>query len=255
MALPLFISDEHGDAPWPCELPADATVADLLATVGHHRGVPAKTLVAEIAGQAVLDPRLPLADAGISSQAVVRVRAADLSLTGVKHWYVSVPEEYKLETLMDLYDTVVTGPSKTCVVFCLSRLKAQWIADKMKEKDFSVVALNQQMPQLVQGVADLGAPMVICTDAVSYGFDWHRASVVVQFDVHSEQFSPNRDDAIPEAQHLRRLGRSALQPAEGTLCMSITFICPEEDLEALSAFEEKYSCEELTMEFMDGFAT
>eukprot|EP01062_Namystynia_karyoxenos_P041999 TRINITY_DN30665_c0_g1_i3.p1 TRINITY_DN30665_c0_g1~~TRINITY_DN30665_c0_g1_i3.p1 ORF type:complete len:202 (+),score=17.15 TRINITY_DN30665_c0_g1_i3:99-704(+) len=105
MALQLFIRDEPEGAPWACELPADATVADLLAEAAAHQGVHASSLTAELPGQGALSPSLTLADAGVCPEAVVLVRDADRSLVGVTHWFCTAEiGEEKDDTVYELME-------------------------------------------------------------------------------------------------------------------------------------------------------
>ena len=75
-----------------------------------------------------------------------------LTLEGIKQFYVAVEEEYKLETLMDLYDSVSIAQS---VIFCNTRRKVDWLADQVATGAW-VVAME-------------GQPSMRCISATS----WH----------------------------------------------------------------------------------
>jgi translation initiation factor 4A len=57
-------------------------------------------------------------------------------LEGIKQFYINVDrEEWKLDTLCDLYDTLNITQ---CVIFCNSRRKVDWLTDQLRAKDFTV---------------------------------------------------------------------------------------------------------------------
>ena len=53
-------------------------------------------------------------------------------------------EEWKFETLCDLYDTLTVTQS---VIFCNTRRKAEWLADKMRKNNFTVTVMHGDMVQ------------------------------------------------------------------------------------------------------------
>jgi superfamily II DNA/RNA helicase len=56
--------------------------------------------------------------------------------TGIRQFYVAVDkEDWKLETLCDLYETLTITQA---VIFCNARKKVDWLADQLKSRDFTV---------------------------------------------------------------------------------------------------------------------
>lgn len=74
----------------------------------------------------------------------ILVKKEALTLEGIKQFYVAVEEEYKLETLMDLYDSVSIAQS---VIFCNTRRKVDWLAEQMNQKQFTVSFMHADMPK------------------------------------------------------------------------------------------------------------
>ena len=73
------------------------------------------------------------------------VKRDELTLEGIKQFFVSVErEEWKLDTLADLYETVTITQA---VIFCNTRRKVDWLTEKLKEKDFTVSAMHGDMEQ------------------------------------------------------------------------------------------------------------
>jgi len=51
-------------------------------------------------------------------------------------------EEWKFDTLCDLYDTLTITQA---VIFCNGKKKVQWLAEKMRENNFSVTFMHGDM--------------------------------------------------------------------------------------------------------------
>jgi len=51
---------------------------------------------------------------------------------------VSVCQEWKLDTLCDLYETLTITQA---VIFCNTRRKVEWLTEKMHSRDFTVSAI------------------------------------------------------------------------------------------------------------------
>jgi len=60
----------------------------------------------------------------------ILVKRDELMLEGIKQFYVNVDrEEWKLDTLCDLYETLAITQS---VIFTNTRRKVDWLTDKMR---------------------------------------------------------------------------------------------------------------------------
>ena len=74
----------------------------------------------------------------------ILVKRDELTLDGIKQFFVAVEkDEYKFETLCDLYDTLTITQA---VIFCNKRNKVEWLAKKMREANFSVSFMRGSMP-------------------------------------------------------------------------------------------------------------
>ena len=74
----------------------------------------------------------------------ILVKRDELTLDGIKQFFVAVEkDEYKFETLCDLYDTLTITQA---VIFCNKRNKVEWLAKKMREANFSVSFMHGSMP-------------------------------------------------------------------------------------------------------------
>ncbi|KAJ6125385.1 ATP-dependent RNA helicase eIF4A [Penicillium samsonianum] len=75
----------------------------------------------------------------------ILVRKQELPLEGIKQFYIAIEkEEWKLDTLFDLYETV---PITQAVIFCDTRRKVDWLTHNLTARDFSVSAMHGDMEQ------------------------------------------------------------------------------------------------------------
>lgn len=69
----------------------------------------------------------------------ILVKKDELTLEGIKQFYIAVEkEEWKLDTLCDLYETVTITQA---VIFCNTRRKVDWLTEKMHSREFTVSAM------------------------------------------------------------------------------------------------------------------
>ncbi|RKP13731.1 P-loop containing nucleoside triphosphate hydrolase protein, partial [Piptocephalis cylindrospora] len=75
----------------------------------------------------------------------ILVKRDELTLEGIKQFYIAVEkEDWKLETLSDLYETVTITQA---VIFCNTRRKVDWLTEKLTARDFTVSAMHGDMDQ------------------------------------------------------------------------------------------------------------
>merc|ERR1712137_214852 len=145
-----------------------------------------------------------------------------------KQFYVYVGrDDMKLETLLDLYETISVSQS---IIFCSTRRRAQDLADEMDAKDFGVSLIHadlnpQERTQVVKDFRNGASRVLISTDVLSRGLDVQAVSVVINFDL------PNR----PEP-YLHRIGRSGRHGKKG---VAINLIA-ERDVRTLRDVEQFY---------------
>jgi translation initiation factor 4A len=90
----------------------------------------------------------------------ILVKRDELTLEGIKQFYIAVEkEEWKLDTLCDLYETVTITQA---VIFCNTRRKVDWLTEKMHSREFTVSAM----------VRILGAAVSRCALTCFRGAAW-----------------------------------------------------------------------------------
>eukprot|EP00276_Gloeochaete_wittrockiana_P013676 CAMPEP_0184331144 /NCGR_PEP_ID=MMETSP1089-20130417/448_1 /TAXON_ID=38269 ORGANISM="Gloeochaete wittrockiana, Strain SAG46.84" /NCGR_SAMPLE_ID=MMETSP1089 /ASSEMBLY_ACC=CAM_ASM_000445 /LENGTH=392 /DNA_ID=CAMNT_0026653855 /DNA_START=65 /DNA_END=1243 /DNA_ORIENTATION=+ len=116
----------------------------------------------------------------------ILVKRDELTLEGIKQFYVMIDrEEYKFDTLCDLYETLSITQS---VIFCNTRRKVDELTEKMRGKDFTVSATHgetaQQERDVIMHEFRTGSSRVlITTDLLARGIDVQQVSLVINYDL------------------------------------------------------------------------
>ncbi|GFZ16658.1 eif4a-2 [Actinidia rufa] len=142
----------------------------------------------------------------------------ELTLEGIKQFYVNVDkEEWKLETLCDLYETLAITQS---VIFVNTRRKVDWLTDKMRSRDHTVSATHGDMDQntrdiIMREFRSGSSRVLITTDLLARGIDVQQVSLVINYDLPTQ----------PE-NYLHRIGRSGRFGRKG---VAINFVTKEDE--------------------------
>ena len=159
----------------------------------------------------------------------ILVKRDELTLEGIKQFYVNVDkEEWKLDTLCDLYETLAITQS---VIFANTRRKVDWLTDKMRQNNFTVSSMHGDMPQkerdAIMGEFRGGTTRVlITTDVWARGIDVQQVSLVINYDLPN-----NREN------YIHRIGRSGRYGRKG---VAINFV-KADDVRILRDIEQYYS--------------
>jgi len=190
-------------------LPPGAQVVLLSATLPHD--------VLEMTSKFMTDPIRVL------------VKRDGLTLEGIKQFFVSVErEEWKFDTLCDLYDTLTITQA---VIFCNTRRKVDWLADKMREANFTVSSMHADMEQkdrddIMKKFRAGESRVLISTDVWARGLDVPQVSLVINYDL------PNNREL-----YIHRIGRSGRYGRKG---VAINF-AKADDIRILRDIEQYYS--------------
>ena len=108
-------------------------------------------------------------------------------------------EEWKFDTLCDLYDTLTITQ---VVIFCKTKRKIDWLTKEMRSKNFTVSSMHGDMPQKERDaiMAEFRAGttrVLITTDVWACRLDVQQVSLVIKYDL------PNNREL-----YIHRIGRS-----------------------------------------------
>jgi superfamily II DNA/RNA helicase len=160
----------------------------------------------------------------------ILVKTEELTLQGIRQFYISCQkEEWKFDTLCDLYNTVSINQA---IIFCSTKRKVDWLAQKMNDDGFTVSCIHgdkledrqQIMNQFISG----GSRVLITTDLLARGIDVQQVSVVINSDLPSTRET-----------YLHRIGRSGRFGRRG---LAINFIT-QESYRLLKDLERFYDTE------------
>jgi translation initiation factor 4A len=159
----------------------------------------------------------------------ILVKRDELTLEGIKQFYIAVDrEEWKLDTLCDLYDTLNITQA---VIFCNTRRKVDYLTDKMRDRDHTVSSthgdIGQQERDVILNEFRTGSSRVlITTDLLARGIDVQQVSLVINYDLPR-----NLEN------YIHRIGRSGRFGRKG---VAINFVT-HEDIRALRELEQFYN--------------
>lgn len=171
----------------------------------------------------------------------ILVKKDELTLEGIKQFYIAVEkEEWKLDTLSDLYETVTITQA---VIFCNTRKKVDWLTNKLTERDFTVSAMHGDMDQaqrelIMKEFRSGSSRVLITTDLLARGIDVQQVSLVINYDLPA-----NREN------YIHRIGRGGRFGRKG---VAINFVTAE-DVRMMRDIETFYSTqiEEMPMNVAD----
>jgi len=158
----------------------------------------------------------------------ILVKKDELTLEGIRQFYIAIDrEEWKLDTLCDLYETVTITQA---IIYCNTRRKVEWLADQMGKRDFTVSTmhadLGQQDRDLIMREFRSGSSRVlISTDLLARGIDVQQVSLVINYDL-----PPNLEN------YLHRIGRSGRFGRKG---VAINFVTTN-DVKSMKDIEKYY---------------
>ncbi|KAH8855228.1 ATP-dependent RNA helicase eIF4A, partial [Schistosoma japonicum] len=165
----------------------------------------------------------------------ILIKKEELTLDGIKQFYINVSkEEYKLETLMDLYKVMNLSQ---VVIFVNSVRKASYLSEELANRNFQVSCINSDMEQekrdrVMEEYRSGRSRILLSTDVLARGIDVQQVSLVVNYDLPGDRET-----------YIHRIGRGGRFGRKGT---AINFITDTEK-EALRDLQTYYNTEILEM--------
>ena len=149
-------------------------------------------------------------------------------------------EEWKLDTLCDLYETLTITQ---CVIYVNTRRKVDWLVDKMQANDFTVSCSTVRWGRRKCGIILRefrrgSSRVLITTDLLARGIDVQQVSLVINYDLPT-----NHEN------YIHRIGRSGRFGRKG---VAINFLT-QEDVRTMREIEQVYNTtvEEMPMNVAD----
>eukprot|EP01084_Bolivina_argentea_P251938 422747_1 len=148
----------------------------------------------------------------------ITFKQCELSLDGIKQYYVSVEkEQYKLETLSDLYECLNIAQ---CIIFVNTQSKAIWLNNKLNEMEFKCCCIygNMEHEKRENILKEFRAGIyriLITTDLMEFGVDAHTMKYNVSLSICW-------DLPMDKEAYIYRVGRSGKYGRKGVVINFVT---------------------------------
>ena len=162
----------------------------------------------------------------INNPAKILVKKEELTLEGIRQYFIPMKREWKLEILLNLYKMMEITQA---IIYCNSKKTVDYVSEELTKKGFVVSSMHSELPQQerdkVMKEFRLGASRVlITTDLLARGIDVYQVSLVINYDIPKQKET-----------YIHRIGRSGRFGRKGT---AINFATPEEkeEMETIQKF-------------------
>jgi len=130
----------------------------------------------------------------------ILVKKDELTLEGIQQFYIAIEkEEWKMETLCDLYETVTITQA---IIYCNTRQKVDFLKDQLEKRFFTCSVMHSDMDQeernlIMREFRSGSSRILISTDLLARGIDVQQVSLVINYDLPTNLES-----------YLHRIGRA-----------------------------------------------
>lgn len=157
----------------------------------------------------------------------ILVKPEEITMRHIKQFYVALHEQWKLGTLMDLYDTISVTQS---IIFVNSIAKLEFLRREMTDRDFAVACYHseldmQERNEVIKDYKRGLSRVLIATDVLARGIDIETVSLVINYDI-----------PFDKDKYIHRIGRSGRASKKG---VAINFVT-ERDVRALREIEDYF---------------
>lgn len=156
----------------------------------------------------------------------ILIKNDQITLEGIKQYYVILKKEWKLESLLDIFKGLDIAQA---IIYCNGKKTVEFLTEEMKKRGHMVSSIHSNMLQIdrdrVMKEFRSGATRVlITTDLLSRGIDVYQVSIVVNYDLPREKET-----------YIHRIGRSGRYGRKGN---AINFVTTDEkeELENIQKF-------------------
>jgi translation initiation factor 4A len=138
----------------------------------------------------------------------ILVKKEELTLAGIKQFFIAIErEEWKMETLCDLYSTLTITQA---IIFVNTKRKCEWLSQQMTQRDFTVSSIHGELEQseresIMREFRSGSSRVLITTDVLAKGIDVQQVSLVINYDLPM-----NREFYIHRIGRCGRFGRKGV---------------------------------------------
>jgi translation initiation factor 4A len=164
----------------------------------------------------------------MNDPAKILVKNEELTLKGIKQYYVVLKKEWKFETLMNLYKTLDIAQA---IIYCNSKRNVDFLHEEMKKKKHLVSCIHSELPmperfRVMNEFRNGATRVLISTDLTSRGIDVYQVSIVINYDL-----------PLQKETYLHRIGRSGRFGKKGN-AINFVLIEEKEQLDSIMKYYE-----------------
>ena len=156
----------------------------------------------------------------------ILVKNEELTLEGIKQYYVFLKEEAKLDVLLQIYRGIEIAQA---IIYCNSKRSVDFVSEELKKKGHMVSSIHGDLKQIerdnvMRDFRSGATRVLITTDLLARGIDVYQVSLVINYELPREKET-----------YIHRIGRSGRFGRKGN---AINFVTPTEkdELEAIQKF-------------------
>mmetsp|Transcript_65195 Transcript_65195/g.108124 ORF Transcript_65195/g.108124 Transcript_65195/m.108124 type:complete len:208 (-) Transcript_65195:50-673(-) len=164
----------------------------------------------------------------------------ELTLEGVRQFYVALEQEWRKDTLLDLLELFTNTQA---IIYCNTRRKVEYLANELRKCGLTVSVMHADLDQceresIMQSFVPGSPGVLISTDLLARGSDVHMFPLVINFDLPCNMEN-----------YLHRVGRSGHFYKKG---IAINLVA-QNDVRTLRDIQTYYATqiEELPMDAVD----
>lgn len=184
-----------------------------------------------------------LANVILNKPVQILIKKEKMTLDGIKQTFIDIPKpEDKLNVLIEMLNTI---PIQQFIVYVNSTKTADYLAEFLEEKDYSVLCINSTLAkyeraEIIRKFKQGGIKCLISTDLLSRGIDIQQLSLVINYDL------PRANNI---ESYIHRIGRTGRFGKEG---LSINLVTKyEKDIQNLISLTFKCEIRPLTKDFIN----
>jgi translation initiation factor 4A len=158
--------------------------------------------------------------------AKILVKNEELTLEGIKQYYVYLKKEDKLDVLLQIYRGIEIAQA---IIYCNSKRSVDFVSEELKKKGHMVSSIHGDLKQferdqVMRDFRNGATRVLITTDLLARGIDVYQVSLVINYELPREKET-----------YIHRIGRSGRFGRKGN---AINFVTPaeKEQLEEIQNF-------------------
>ena len=146
----------------------------------------------------------------------ILVKNEELTLQGIKQYYVYLKKEDKLDVLFQLYRGIEIAQA---IIYCNTKKTVEKVSEDLKKNGHMISSIHSDLKQserdiVMKGFRNGTTRVLVTTDLLARGIDVYQVSLVINYEMPKEKET-----------YIHRIGRSGRFGRKGT---AINFVTPAE---------------------------